>query len=62
MVSELNISHGKMSDFVSFLLSGFTLVIKPGNLDFESHRNTLIIFDQKMSDLIMSCQTVSDLV
>ena len=30
-------SHEKMSDFVSFQLSGFTLVIKLTNFDFESH-------------------------
>ena len=28
-------SHEKMSDFVSFLLLGFTLVIKLRNFDFE---------------------------
>ena len=37
MVSELNMFRGKMSDFVSFPLFGFTLVIKLRNLDFESH-------------------------
>ena len=52
MVSDLNMPHGKMTDFVSFPLLGFTL----------SH-NTLYAFDEKMmSDLIMSCQTVSDLI
>ena len=29
--------HGKMSEFVSFLLFGYTLVIKLRDLDFESH-------------------------
>ena len=111
IMSDLNICHGNMSDFVSFPLFGFTLVIKLGNFDFESHVNTLIFFDKKryvvrfeyiplkyvwfcfifiasvhfshktekfrfwkslkyfnvlyekmMSDLIMSCQTVSVLV
>ena len=111
IMSDLNISHGNMSDFVSFPLFGFTLVIKLGNFDFESHVNALIFFDKKryvvrfeyillkyvwfcfifiasvhfshktekfrfwkslkyfnvlyekmMSDLIMSCQTVSVLV
>ena len=33
--SDLNISHRKMSGFVSFLLFGFTLVIKLRN--FENH-------------------------
>ena len=42
MMSDLNMSHGKMSDFVSFLLLRFTVVINPRNFDFESHRNTLI--------------------
>ena len=37
MVSNLNMSHGKMSDFVSFPLFGFTLVIKLRNFDSESH-------------------------
>ena len=37
MVSYLNMSQGKMSDFVSFPLFGFTLVIKLKNFDFESH-------------------------
>ena len=63
MVSDLNMSHGKMSDFVSFPLFGFTLVTKQRNCDFEVHQNILMIFDQKtMSDLIISCQTMSDLV
>ena len=52
-----------MSDFVLVPLFGFTLVIKLRNFNFESHCNTVIFFDKKMmSDLIMSCQTVSDLV
>ena len=61
-MSDLNISHGKMSDFASFPLLAFTLVIKLRNFDFESHWNTLIFFDKKMmSDLIMFCQRLSDL-
>ena len=47
MMSDLNICHGKMSDFVSFPLLGFTLVIKLRNFDFESHWNTLMFFDKK---------------
>ena len=35
MVSDLNITHQKMSDFVSLSLSGFTLVITLKNFDFE---------------------------
>ena len=30
-------SYGKMSDFVSFPLLGFTLVIKLRNFDFKGH-------------------------
>ena len=37
MVSDLNISHEKMSDFVSFPFFGFTLVIKLRNFDSEGH-------------------------
>ena len=40
--------QGKMSDFASFPLIEFSLVIKLGNFDFESHRNTLILFDKKI--------------
>ena len=42
MISDLNMSNEKMSDFVSFLLLWFTLVVKLRNLDFKSHSNTLI--------------------
>ena len=53
MMSDLNISNGKMSDFVSFPLFGFTLVIKLRNFDFEDHQNTVILSDKNMiSDLI----------
>ena len=37
MMSGLNTSQGKISDFVSFPLFWVTLVIKPRNFDFESH-------------------------
>ena len=37
LVSNLNMSYGKMPDFVLFPLFGFTLVIKQRNFDFESH-------------------------
>ena len=38
IISEyLNMSPGKMSDFVSTPLFSFTLVIKLRNSDFESH-------------------------
>ena len=40
-------SHGKMSDFVSVPLFGFTLAIKLRNSDFESHWNTIIFFDKE---------------
>ena len=53
MTSDLNMSHGKMSNFVSFPLFWFTLVIKLRNFYFDSFL---------MSDLNISCQTASDLV
>ena len=58
MMSDLNMPHGKMSDF------GFALVIKLRNVDFERHWNTLIYFFLNKSDvnLNVSCQTMSDLV
>ena len=37
MLSDLNMSHGKISGFVSFPLFGFTLLIKQKNFDFEGH-------------------------
>ena len=49
ITSDLNMSHGKISDFVSFPLFRFTLVIKLWNSNFESHWNTLIYFDKKRS-------------
>ena len=44
-----------LSDFVSFPLFEFTLVIKLRNFDFKSHWNTSIFSDKKnrMSDLNM---------
>ena len=37
MTSNLNISNGKVSDFVSFPLFGFNLVMTMRNFDFENH-------------------------
>ena len=61
---DLNMFHGKMSDFVSFSLLGLTLVIKLRSFDFESYWNVSIFFLERrmVSDLIMLCQAVSDLV
>ena len=50
MTSDLNTSHGKMSDFVSFLSLGFHSVIRMRNFEFESHWNSLIYFDKKIYD------------
>ena len=36
-MSDLNISHGKMSDFDSFPLFRLTLAIKLRNVDLEGH-------------------------
>ena len=52
IVSDLNMPHGKMSYFVSFLLFAFTVVTKLRNFDFESHWNTLIFFDKKTHGVI----------
>ena len=47
-MSDLNMSHEKMSDFVSLLLFGFLSVTKLSNFDVESRGNTLIFFDKKV--------------
>ena len=47
MMSDLNMSHEKMSDFASFSLFSFTLVLNLWNVDFESLWNTWIFFDKK---------------
>ena len=47
MVSDLNMSHEKMSDFVSFPLFRFTLVIKLRNFDLSSLKYFIMIFDKK---------------
>ena len=44
---DVNMCLRNMSDFVSFSLFGFTLVIKLRNVGFESHWNSLICFDKK---------------
>ena len=65
MVSDLNMSYGKMSDFVLFPLFWSSLVIKRRKSDFESHWNTLIYFDIKinmLSDLNLPHGKMSDFV
>ena len=64
MMSDLDMSYGKMSDFVSFPSFGFPLVIKLRNFDFESHWNSLIFLGKKdiASDLSMSYGKMSDFV
>ena len=47
MMSDLDMSHEKMSDFVLFALFVFVLVIKLRNLYFESYWNTLMFLDKK---------------
>ena len=37
MLSDLNLPHGKMSDFVSFPLFRFTLVVKMRKVDYKGH-------------------------
>ena len=63
IMSDLNISFGKMSDFVSFPLFRFTLVIKLRNFAFESYWNTLICFDRKRPQIwICHMEKKSDFV
>ena len=55
-------SHEEMSDFASFPLLGFTLVIKLRHFDFEGHWNTLTLYSQKkhmVSDLNMSLKKMT---
>ena len=47
MMPNLNMSHEKMSNYVSFSMFGFTVVIKQEKFNFECHWNTLIFFDKK---------------
>ena len=37
MMSDLNMSYENMSDFVSFPMLGFALMIKLRSFDFEVH-------------------------
>ena len=48
---KLNMPHGKMPDFVSFSLLGFTLVIKLRNFDFERHWKYFNIFWSKKNNV-----------
>ena len=66
MVLDVNMSHEKMSDYVLFPMSELTLVVKLRNFVrflrslkylMQKYKNTKMV-----SDLIMSGQTVSDLV
>ena len=63
-MSDLNMSHGKMSGIVSIPLFGFTLVIKLRNYDFKCHWNNLIYFEKKdmLPDLNMSHGKMSDFI
>ena len=51
MVSDLNMSHGKASNFDSFPLFGFTEVIKLRSFDYESYWNAWIFFEKKGFDV-----------
>ena len=53
-----------MSDFVSFPLFGFTLVIKLRNFDFESHWNISIYLmkEDMVSGSNMSHEKMSDFI
>ena len=47
MIWDLNMSHEKMSGFVSFLLFGLTLLIKPREFNFKSHWNTIFFIRKR---------------
>ena len=47
MMSDLNMSQRRINDFVAFSFSRINLVIKLNYFDFESHRDTLILFYRK---------------
>ena len=51
MMSDFNISHEKMSDFVSFPLFKFNLVIKPKKFSFEIYWNISSFFDKNCYDV-----------
>ena len=46
IMSDINMSHNKISDFVPFPFFGFILIIKLRNFDFKSHWNILIFLDK----------------
>ena len=52
--SDLNMSHGEMSDFVSFALFEFTLVIKRRNSDFVESLKYILIKKDMLPGLNMS--------
>ena len=54
MMSDLNMCHEKMLDFVSFLLFGFALTIKLRNFDFESHWDILWLKNDARFDYVLS--------
>ena len=64
MMSVLNMSHEKMSDFVSFPLFEFTLVTKLKNFNIEGHwKTSMFLINRNMtSDLNMSNGKMSDFV
>ena len=47
----LNMSHGKMSDFVSFPLFGFNLVVKPRNFDFKANGQEIFLCNPQKSSV-----------
>ena len=50
MASDFDMSHGKMSYFVSFPLIGFTLVIKLRKFDFEKKND--VRFEHALSNIV----------
>ena len=62
MMSDLNISHEKMFDFVSFPLFGFHSLVFSHKMDKMDKSLWGFLIKKMMSDLNMSCQTMPNLV
>ena len=55
IISDLNMAHGKMSNFVSLPLFVFTLVMKLKHFSFKSLDNTSIFIERKIWCQIWTC-------
>ena len=58
MVSDLNMSNGQMSDFVSFPLFSFTLVIKLRNFDYNPLSTSPTKWSNTLKQFVSFCQQI----